>query len=125
MAVEDEELAEIEGFDESVAAELKRRAESWLEQRDMQLNEQRLELGVEDAVAEAGGFTPQQLVALGEKGVKTLDDLADLASDELIEILGAEVIDEETANAIIMAARQHWFEGDAPEEAADDRAPHG
>jgi N utilization substance protein A len=124
IAVEDEELAEIEGFDESVAAELKRRAEGWLEQRDAQLTEQRVSLGVEDAVAEAGGFTPQQLVALGEKGVKTLDDLADLASDELIEILGADVIDEETANAIIMAARQHWFEdGEGAGEAADDRNP--
>ena len=39
------------------------------------------------------------LVALGEKGVKTLDDLADLASDELIEIVGADNMDEETANA--------------------------
>ena len=53
------------------------------------------------------------LVALGEKGVKTLDDLADLASDELIEIVGAEEMDEETANAVIMAARAHWFADDA------------
>ena len=53
------------------------------------------------------------LVALGEKGVKTLDDLADLAGDELIEILGEGAMDEETANAIIMDARKHWFaEGD-------------
>ena len=49
------------------------------------------------------------LVALGEKGVKTLDDLADLASDELIEIVGAEAMDEATANDVIMAARAHWF----------------
>ena len=99
VAVDDEELAGIEGFDESVAAELKRRAEAFLEKRDGELDEKRRELGVEDAVAEVGGFTPAQLVALGEKGVKTLDDLADLASDELIEILGAEAMDEETANA--------------------------
>ena len=60
-------------------------------------------------------------MALGEKGVKTLDDLADLASDELIEIVGAEAMDEETANAIIMAARQHWFDGeDAAAAAAAD-----
>jgi N utilization substance protein A len=63
------------------------------------------------------------LVALGEKGVKTLDDLADLASDELIEIVGTEAMDEETANAVIMAARAHWFgedeatEGDASGDA--------
>ena len=67
--------------------------------------------------AEIGGFSAAQLVALGEKGVKTLDDLADLASDELIEIIGADALDEDAANAIIMGARQHWFEG---EEAAAD-----
>jgi N utilization substance protein A len=124
VAVADEELAEIEGFDETVAAELKRRAEAWLEKRDAELDEKRREMGVEDIVGEIGGFTPAMMVALGEKGVKTLDDLADLASDELIEILGTEAIDEETANAVIMAARQHWFdqgegEGGEKEAAAD------
>jgi N utilization substance protein A len=132
VAVEDEELAEIEGFDESVAAELKRRAEAWLARRDEELDTKRRDMGVEDAVAEVGGFTPSMLVALGEKGVKTLDDLADLASDELIEILGADAIDEETANAVIMEARRHWFDdGTAPEaapagtaEAAPEEAEH-
>ena len=52
------------------------------------------------------------LVAFGEKGVKSLDDLADLASDELIEIVGADQMDEEVANDIIMAARAHWFDGE-------------
>jgi N utilization substance protein A len=61
------------------------------------------------------------LVTLGEKGVKTLDDLADLAGDELVEILGAEALDEASANEIIMAARAHWFEaeGGATDEAAE------
>jgi N utilization substance protein A len=59
------------------------------------------------------------LVALGEKGVKSLDDLADLASDELIDgtdgILKDFNLPEAAANAIVMAARAHWFEGeDAP-----------
>jgi N utilization substance protein A len=49
------------------------------------------------------------LVKLGEKNVKTLDDLADLASDELIEIVGKDALDETAANSIIMAARAHWF----------------
>jgi N utilization substance protein A len=49
------------------------------------------------------------LVMLGEKGVKTLDDLGDLAGDELIEIVGKDAMDEETANATIMKAREHWF----------------
>ena len=112
LAAEDEELAAIEGFDESVAAELKRRAQAYLDRRDAELDQKRREMGVEDAVAEVGGFTPAMLVTLGEKGIKTLDDLADLSSDELIEILGPEAVDEETANAIIMAARAHWFEGE-------------
>ena len=111
-----DELAEIEGFDETVAQELIRRAESFLVRRDEALNEKRIELGVTDEMAEMGGFSVQALVTLGEKGIKTLDDLADLAGDELVEILGADSIDEEAANEIIMAARAHWFE--APGEGA-------
>src|SRR5487761_2683536 len=112
-----EELAEIEGFDEHIAGELIRRAEAFLTRRDTELTEQRVALGVSDDIAALEVFSPAMLVALGEKGVKTLDDLADLASDELIEIVGADAIDEETANAIIMAARAHWFEDDASPDA--------
>ncbi len=107
-----EELSEIEGFDENVADELIRRAEVFLAGRDQELTQKRLALGVSEDVASFEMFTPTMLVALGEKGVKTLDDLADLASDELVEILGAEVIDEQAANEVIMAARAHWFEGE-------------
>jgi N utilization substance protein A len=112
-----EELAAIEGFDEDIATELKRRAEEFIAKRDAELTEKYRELGVTDEVATAHPFTPAMLVALGEKGVKTLDDLADLASDELIEILGPEAMDEQTANAVIMAARAHWFEGEEAEAA--------
>ncbi len=114
--VDPEELAAIEGFDENIAAELIRRAEQALQVRDNELSEKRIALGVTDEVAAIETFTPAMLVALGEKGVKTLDDLADLASDELIEIVGAEQMDEETANAVIMAARAHWFADDAQAE---------
>jgi N utilization substance protein A len=103
-----EELAEIEGFDENVAGELIRRAEESMQRRDNELDEKRIALGVTDEVAAFEIFSPATLVALGEKGVKTLDDLADLASDELIEIVGPG-IDEEAANEIIMRARAHWF----------------
>jgi N utilization substance protein A len=78
---------------------------------------------VTDEVAGIEVLTPAMLVALGEKDVKTLDDLADLASDELIEIVGADNMDEETANNVIMAARAHWFseeETAAPQEAHND-----
>ena len=122
-----EEVASIEGFDENVAEELVRRAEAFLARRDTELTEKRIALGVDDDVASFEPLTPAMLVALGEKGVKTLDDLGDLASDELIEIVGADNLDEETANAVIMAARAHWFEDGeaAPAEAEAEEASHG
>ena len=121
--VAEDELSGIEGFDPDVAAELQNRAQIFLEARDRQMDDKRRELGVEDAVAEIDGMTPVMLASLGEKGIKTLDDLADLAGDELIELLPAGTIDEAEANRIIMAARAHWFEGeDAPEA---DAAPAG
>jgi N utilization substance protein A len=113
-----EELADIEGFDEQIAEELIRRAEAHLVKRDGELTEKRVALGVTDEVASFDVMTPAMLVALGEKGIKTLDDLADLASDELIEIVGEGALDEETANAVIMAARAHWFEGEDGAEQA-------
>jgi transcription termination/antitermination protein NusA len=110
-----EELAQIEGFDEDVAAELRDRALTYLEQRDAALSERRVALGVTDEVAAVEGLTPTMLVALGEKEVKTLDDLADLATDELVEIVGADAMSSAEAERIIMASRAHWF---ADEEAA-------
>jgi N utilization substance protein A len=107
-----EELADIEGFDEQIAEELIRRAEAHLVKRDNEMNDKRIALGVSDDVASFDVMTPAMLVSLGEKGVKSIDDLADLASDELVEILGEGVMDEDTANAVIMAARAHWFEGE-------------
>ncbi|GAB4191286.1 MAG: transcription termination factor NusA [Thalassobaculales bacterium] len=108
--VELEELAGIEGFDEDVAAELQNRAQNFLARRDAAFEERRRSLGVDDAVAAIEGMTPALLAALGEKGVKTLDDLGDLAADELIEIAPKNALTEDQANAIIMAARAHWFE---------------
>jgi N utilization substance protein A len=110
-----EELAQIEGFDEDVATELRDRALAFLDQRDAELSERRTELGVTDEVAAVEGLSPAMLVALGEGGVKTLDDLGDLATDELIEIVGADAMSAEEAEQIIMAARAHWF--------ADETAP--
>ena len=124
-----EELAEIEGFDETVAAELIRRAEHFLIKRDNELTERRVALGVTDEVAAIEALTPAMLVALGEKGVKTLDDLGDLASDELVEIVGEANMDEAVANEVIMAARAHWFDDEPAAEAQADgpagEADHG
>jgi transcription termination/antitermination protein NusA len=119
-----DEVAAIEGFDEGVAEELIRRAETFLAKRDNELNDRRIELGVTDDVAGIETLTPAMLVALGEKGVKTLDDLGDLASDELIEIVGAEAMDEATANDVIMAARAHWFDEEEAQPVAAEEADH-
>jgi N utilization substance protein A len=104
-----DEIASIEGFDENVAAELQRRAEASLAKEAGMLEEQRIALGVSDEIAGIEALSAKDLIALGEKGVKTLDDLADLAGDELVEIVGADSLSEEAANEIIMAARAHWF----------------
>ena len=107
-----DEIASIEGFDETVAAELQRRAEASLAKQAGELEEKRIALGVTNEIAAIEALSAKDLIALGEKGVKTLDDLADLAGDELVEIVGAEALSEEAANEIIMAARAHWFEED-------------
>jgi N utilization substance protein A len=108
-----EELAQIEGFDEDVAEELRNRALGYLERRDAELSDERRSLGVTDDVAEIDGLTPAMLVALGHGGIKTRDDLGDLATDELIEIVGKDELAPDAAERIIMAARAHWFESEA------------
>ncbi len=100
----------IEGFDEDMANELQQRARTFLKEQNERLEARRQELGVADEIAAIDGVTPALLVALGEKGVKSLDDLADLAADELIEMAAGQVkLEEAEAKAIIMAARAHWF----------------
>ena len=113
-----EDLADIEGFDAEVAAELQERARVSLERRDREYEERRRELGVSDELAAFERLTPGMLVALGENGIKTLDDFAGLAGDELVELLdgsdkGGAKLDLEEANALIMQARAHWFEDEA------------
>ncbi len=117
-----QDLGDIEGFDDEIAVELQSRAQAFLEDRDKAAGERRVELGVDDALAELEGLTPVMLVKLGEAEVKTLDDLADLASDELIDIVGADEMTEDEANAVIMAARAHWFADEETDAAEPDDA---
>ena len=104
-----EDLATVEGFDEDIAAELQRRGREFIEKRDADLAARLAGLGISEEVSSVEGLTLAMLVALGEKGVKTRDDLADLASDELREIVGESAMDNDMANGIIMKAREHWF----------------
>jgi N utilization substance protein A len=138
--VELDELSSIEGFDDELAEELQERAKEALAKQEEAHRAERKELGVEDALAEIPHLNEQMLVVLGKAGIKTLDDLADLATDELIAkkreaprrrqaptdgpplrrdrprpedkggVLGEFGLSEEQGNEIIMAARAHWFE---------------
>jgi transcription termination/antitermination protein NusA len=112
-----DDLADVEGLDEQIADELRNRARNFISARDEIYTQRRVELGVSDEIAAIQGLKPAVLVALGEAGVKTLDDLADLSGDELLEIAPAGAITQERANEIIMAARAHWFEA-SDEDAA-------
>jgi transcription termination factor NusA len=71
---------------------------------------QRIALGVSDEIANIRLLNANDLIALGKSGIKSLDDLADLASDELLEITGTANLNEKSAGEVIMAARAHWFE---------------
>ena len=103
------ELAEIEGFDEDVAKELQSRAKEFVAKRDKDFAEKSKSLGIDAKLSEINGLDQDMIITLAEKGVKTVDDLGDLASDELMEMLGENVLSEVEANKIIMQAREHWF----------------
>lgn len=82
--VEASEVASIEGFDEETAAEIQSRASEYLEKLEAERDERRRELGVADDLAKVSGMTLAMMVALGENEIKTLEDFADCATDELI-----------------------------------------
>ena len=82
--VEPSEIASIEGFDENTAAEIQTRAREHLEKIEAEQDAKRKALGVSDDVAAIPGLTTAMLVALGEKNVKTVEDLADCATDDLL-----------------------------------------
>jgi len=81
--VDENEISAIEGFDEDTAQELQARARDFLEREAAEQDAKRKELGVEDDMLNIPGLTLPMAVSLGEAGVKTVEDLADLATDEL------------------------------------------
>ena len=81
--VDEKEIAGIEGFDDDTARELQERAREFLAKEESELDAKRLELGVEDALKEIPGVTTGMLVKLGENDVKTVEDLAGCATDDL------------------------------------------
>ncbi len=77
------DIASIDGLDESTAEELQNRARAFLDRQAEELEARRKELGVADDLARMEGVTPAMTVALGEAGIKTVEDLADAATDDL------------------------------------------
>src|ERR1700745_3304110 len=77
------EIAGIEGFDEDTAGELQKRAREYLARIEAELDAKRRELGVEDALKDIEGVTTAMLVRFGENGIKTVEDLAGCATDDL------------------------------------------
>ncbi|MCG8445902.1 MAG: transcription termination factor NusA [Hyphomicrobiales bacterium] len=108
-----EEIAAVEGFDEETAEEVQARAREYLEGVEIALDERRRELGVDDAVAGVPGITKTMMVALGENDIKTLEDLAGCAADDLIGYV--ERVDGETRR------EPGYFEGlDVSRDEADE-----
>ncbi len=126
---ETDELAAIEGFDEEIAEALKERAAAFLEEREQELNAEADELGIGEDLRAFSLIDLKTVVTLGRQGVKSLEDFADLATDELIEMLAAEApVDEPTAADLILQARLvlGWIEPEPePEEVveADEATP--
>lgn len=119
-----EEISEIEGFDEDVANELSNRAKEWLETQENKFANESQELGMKDDLLQFEDIAENKelLLILGQNDIKTLDDLADLATDEFIEIAPYEKsgLKEKQVEALIMKARQHWFDEEGDE--AEDKA---
>ncbi len=107
-----DELNRIEGFETELSTELQNRAITWLDAQQKLLEDKQKELGIQSDLMEFEGLTPDMIIRLGEAGVKSRDDLADLATDELVEMLGAETLNNHEAEELIMRARAHWFEGE-------------
>ena len=104
-----EELQSIEGFDENLAKELKERAVVYLEEKEEEYEKERIKLGVSDEMKEIEGLDQEMIVLLGKNNIKTKNDLADLSSDELLEILEGKFEIKEDADKVIMKAREDWF----------------
>ncbi len=116
-----DEIADIDAFDEDMAQELQTRAQEYLDRVNAELDEKRRELGVADELTEVAGVTMAMLVAFGENDVKSIEDLAGCATDDLTgwteRVDGEAVrqagfldglgIDAAQAEAMIMAARLH------------------
>ena len=105
-----EDLTSIEGFDEDLVLELRKRAEEYLEEQRKNTEEKWQNLGVSEELRKLPGVTDELMASFGEKEIKTLDDLADLSRDEFVDKIPASGLKNAEIDEIIMAARSHWFD---------------
>ena len=101
------ELLAIEGFDEDIVEELRARARDALLTEALMVEEERVEHQPAEDLLNLAGMDDALAYELARRGILTRDDLADMAVDEISDIEGLE---SERAGALIMEARQHWFE---------------
>ena len=104
--VPEQEMLDIEEFDEDIVAELRSRARDVLLTRAIASEEQLESAEPTQELLDMDGMTKDLALSLSSKGVTTLDDLAELAVDELVEMGD---LNEEQAAALIMKARESWF----------------
>lgn len=102
-----EEMLGIEGFEEALVNELRDRAKDVLLTRELASEEQLESATPSEDLLALEGMTRELAGILATKGIVTLDDLAEQATDDLMDI---EELDEEQAGRLIMAARASWFE---------------
>ena len=111
-SVDVEEFASIEGFDEEIGEELQNRARTYLNDQTKNHIDEAKALGAAEDLLSLDGLDTRVLILLVRAGVKTRDDFADLSGDEVVEIVGADVMTSDHANKLIMKAREHWFKED-------------
>ena len=102
----------IEGFDENMIKDLKERAVQNMDKKNKELEKKKIELNISKDLENIKKFSLTNLIELGENNIKNLDDLADLSSDELIEIFDTNNLKKKDADEIIMKARENWFKED-------------
>ncbi|TJW74652.1 MAG: transcription termination/antitermination protein NusA, partial [Mesorhizobium sp.] len=137
--VDSGEISSIDGFDEDTASEIQSRAREYLEKIEAEHDEKRKALGVEDELREIPGITTAMMVTLGEDGVKTIEDFAGYAVDDLIGwkerkdgetkvfpgVLADHGVSRAEAEEMVLAARKKagWISEE--ESAAEEEAAAG
>ncbi len=134
-----DEISGIEGFNQDMAEAIQGRAREYLDRIEAERDQKRRDLGVADDMASVPGVTTQMMVVLGEAGIKTVEDLADCATDDLVGwverkkdkdtnavrhtgILSSMEVSRQEAEALIMSARVQagWIEAEPEPEGEPD-----